>query len=104
MDDEAERGPRDPPAGRPPDEASGASGEDDPSAGNGVVAPDGPSADTDVDGVPADTGTDGESSGGDDAFAAAERPPVEPESIDPEHAAFVALGVVLTVVVVVGGV
>jgi hypothetical protein len=30
------------------------------------------------------------------------RPPIEPESVDPEHAAFVALGAALTVVVVAG--
>jgi hypothetical protein len=30
------------------------------------------------------------------------RPPIEPESVEPEHAVFVALGAALTVVVVAG--
>jgi hypothetical protein len=30
------------------------------------------------------------------------RPPIEPESVDPEHAAFVLAGVALTVAVIVG--
>ena len=32
------------------------------------------------------------------------RPPIEPESVDPEHAAFVLVGVALTVGVIVGAV
>jgi hypothetical protein len=31
-------------------------------------------------------------------------PPIEPESVDPEHAAFVVIGVMLTVGIIVGAV
>jgi hypothetical protein len=47
---------------------------------------------------------EGSHDGSDRPATERERPPIEPEPVDPENAVFVALGVLLTVAVLVGGV
>lgn len=52
----------------------------------------------------AEVGPDADEGAGDAAAVGPERPPIEPESVSPEHAAFVLAGAVLTLVVILNAV